>query len=308
MAQYSHAFPSPPVFTAISCNDKIVTKIQNIANRYKKESSDGIDETTPLIKSNRNLENLSLGEPKLISPLTIQSSENNGHSLIDSNDDDEPSSSEPEFALSPWKLDPESCLFVQVLRWPIVFLLWATIPDCRKQPSLRFLTFAVCIVWIGVMSYVVAFMITVIGDTLDIPDTVMGLTFLAAGTSIPEAVSSVIVTNQGFGTMGISNSIGSNTFDILLCLGLPWFIKSAFFPAVPGNHFIALKSNGMAYSAGSLLSTLCGLYCAFWLNKFKLDWKVGAICLAMYLMFLTFASMIELNVFFPVNLPTCEHD
>jgi sodium/potassium/calcium exchanger 4 len=35
------------------------------------------------------------------------------------------------------------------------------------------------------------------GDTLDIPDSVMGLTFLAAGMSVPEAVSSVIVTNQG---------------------------------------------------------------------------------------------------------------
>lgn len=35
------------------------------------------------------------------------------------------------------------------------------------------------------------------GDTLKIPDSVLGLTFLAAGMSIPEAVSSVIVTNQG---------------------------------------------------------------------------------------------------------------
>jgi Ca2+/Na+ antiporter len=35
------------------------------------------------------------------------------------------------------------------------------------------------------------------GDTLKIPDSVMGLTFLAAGMSIPEVVSSMIVTNQG---------------------------------------------------------------------------------------------------------------
>lgn len=39
--------------------------------------------------------------------------------------------------------------------------------------------------------------ITIIGDTLEIPDSVMGLTFLAAGTSVPEAVSSVIVAKQG---------------------------------------------------------------------------------------------------------------
>lgn len=66
----------------------------------------------------------------------------------------------------------------------------------------------------------------------------MGLTFLAAGTSVPEAVSSVIVTNQGQGGMGISNSIGSNTFDILLCLGLPWLVKTLAFPLVPGNHWV----------------------------------------------------------------------
>lgn len=32
---------------------------------------------------------------------------------------------------------------------------------------------------------------------MNIPDSVMGITFLAAGTSVPEAVSSVIVAKQG---------------------------------------------------------------------------------------------------------------
>lgn len=66
----------------------------------------------------------------------------------------------------------------------------------------------------------------------------MGLTLLAAGTSVPEAVSSVIVTNQGHGAMGISNSIGSSTFDILLCLGLPWFVKAYYFPSVTGELWV----------------------------------------------------------------------
>ena len=42
-----------------------------------------------------------------------------------------------------------------------------------------------------------AYFKSISGDTLKIPDSVMGLTFLAAGMSVPEAVSSVIVTNQG---------------------------------------------------------------------------------------------------------------
>ncbi|KAK9729245.1 Sodium/calcium exchanger protein [Popillia japonica] len=94
-----------------------------------------------------------------------------------------------------------------------------------------------CIFWIGTTSYVVAWLITIIGDTLDIPDSVMGLTFLAAGTSVPEAVSSVIVANQGHGAMGVSSSIGSNTFDILLCLGIPWLFKTWLYPRAPGDQF-----------------------------------------------------------------------
>jgi Ca2+/Na+ antiporter len=43
--------------------------------------------------------------------------------------------------------------------------------------------------------------------------------------------------------MGISNSIGSNTFDILLCLGLPWFIKATFMPTIAGKHWVSLRLN-----------------------------------------------------------------
>lgn len=35
------------------------------------------------------------------------------------------------------------------------------------------------------------------GETLDIPDTVMGLTLLAAGTSIPDTIASVLVAKKG---------------------------------------------------------------------------------------------------------------
>ncbi|XP_043286072.1 sodium/potassium/calcium exchanger 4-like [Venturia canescens] len=196
-----------------------------------------------------------------------------------------------------------------VFTWPINLVLLFTIPDCRRKSLKSWypITFLMCIVWIASMSYLVAWDITIIGDTLEIPDSVMGLTFLAAGMSVPEAVSSVIVTNQGHGTMGISNSIGSNVFDVLLCLGLPWFIKAVFLPKIPGTNFVQINSEGLIYSSISLFSTLILLYTAFVLNKFKLDRKVGITCLSMYGVFLIFASLTELNVFFPVNLPTCVH-
>lgn len=81
-----------------------------------------------------------------------------------------------------------------------------------------------------------------------VPDTVMGLTFLAAGTSVPEAVSSVIITAQGHGSMGISNTIGSNIFNILLCLGLPWLIKTLFVPTISGEPWVSRSTINQSFS------------------------------------------------------------
>jgi Ca2+/Na+ antiporter len=43
-----------------------------------------------------------------------------------------------------------------------------------------------------------------------------------AGVSVPDALSSIAVIKEGYGDMAVSNAVGSNVFDILVCLGLPW--------------------------------------------------------------------------------------
>lgn len=86
-------------------------------------------------------------------------------------------------------------------------------------------------------------MITIIGATLGIPDTVMGLTFVAAGVSVPDALSSIAVIKEGYGDMAVSNAVGSNVFDILICLGLPWFIQTAII--MPGSH-VNVISKGLS--------------------------------------------------------------
>ena len=47
---------------------------------------------------------------------------------------------------------------------------------------------------------------------------IMGLTLIAAGTSVPDLITSVIVARKGLGDMAVSSSLGSNLFDI--CVGL----------------------------------------------------------------------------------------
>lgn len=49
---------------------------------------------------------------------------------------------------------------------------------------------------------------------------------IAAGTSVPDTISSALVAGAGKGDMAVSNAVGSNIFVILLGLGLPWFFKA----------------------------------------------------------------------------------
>ena len=66
------------------------------------------------------------------------------------------------------------------------------------------------------MSYWMVLWAENVGSYCNIPVNVMGLTVLAAGTSVPDLISSVIVMRQGEGDMAISSSIGSNIFDVLV--------------------------------------------------------------------------------------------
>ncbi|CAB1312640.1 unnamed protein product [Coregonus sp. 'balchen'] len=158
----------------------------------------------------------------------------------------------------------------------------APVPNCANPRWERWfmVSFVTSTLWIAGFSYVMVWMVTVIGFTLGIPDVIMGITFLAAGTSVPDCMASLIVARQGFGDMAVSNSIGSNVFDILIGLGLPWALQT------------------LAINYGSYV---LGVH----LNGWKLDRRLGLVCLLMYSIFLCFSILIEYNIFTFVNLPTC---
>jgi len=50
--------------------------------------------------------------------------------------------------------------------------------------------------------------------------TLVGLTIVAVGTSLPELVTSIVAANKGETGLAIGNVVGSNIFNILLILGL----------------------------------------------------------------------------------------
>jgi len=114
-----------------------------------------------------------------------------------------------------------------VLTLPLT-LAFCLIPDCRPpgKEHLCYFTFLGSIVFVGLLAIVMVELATIFGDTLGIPTVVMGLTILAAGTSVPDLLSSVIVAKQGEGDMAVSSSIGSNIFDVAVGLPVPWLVFS----------------------------------------------------------------------------------
>nr|XP_060630078.1 sodium/potassium/calcium exchanger 3 isoform X2 [Anolis sagrei ordinatus] len=188
--------------------------------------------------------------------------------------------------------------------WPLSLLLYFTVPNCNKPRWEKWflVTFASSTIWIAGFSYIMVWMVTIIGYTLGIPDVIMGITFLAAGTSVPDCMASLIVARQGMGDMAVSNSIGSNVFDILIGLGLPWSLQTL---AVDYRSSIKLNSRGLIYSVGLLLASVFFTVFGVHLNKWKLDKKLGFVCLSLYGIFLCFSILTEFNVFTFVNLPMC---
>ncbi|XP_042208957.1 probable sodium/potassium/calcium exchanger CG1090 [Homarus americanus] len=206
---------------------------------------------------------------------------------------------------SPWTVPVGVCERITwALSLPLVALHYFTTPDCRRSSFRHWhlVTFTMSMIWIAAYSYIMVWMITVIGFSLGIPDTVMGLTLIAVGVSAPDALSSLCVAKQGFGDMAVSNAIGSNVFDILLCLGLPWFLKTAII--YPGTT-VPVESRGLLYSTVSLFSTVIFLIVATHMNGWKLDKKYGVVLMFWYLIFMVFASLYELNVFGYLNPPEC---
>uniref|UniRef100_A0A4W6EIP5 Solute carrier family 24 member 4 n=1 Tax=Lates calcarifer TaxID=8187 RepID=A0A4W6EIP5_LATCA len=216
--------------------------------------------------------------------------------------EDKPTEAEENDTISPFHIPRGIGSKVKwLLSWPLLLLLYLTVPNCAKPRWEKYfmLSFILSTVWIAVFSYFMVWMVTIIGYTLGIPDVIMGITFLAAGTSVPDCIASLIVARQGLGDMAVSNTIGSNVFDILVGLGVPWAIQTM---CVSYGSEVMINSRGLVYSVVLLLGSVALTVLGIHLNKWRLDVKLGAYVLVLYAVFLCFSIMIEYNVFTFVNL------
>lgn len=61
---------------------------------------------------------------------------------------------------------------------------------------------------------------TVIAQMLGVPATVIALTFVALGTSLPELITTITSLRKGHASLGIGNVIGANVFNLVLVSGV----------------------------------------------------------------------------------------
>lgn len=169
--------------------------------------------------------------------------------------------------------------FLSYITYPIDFIL-DLLPDCRKNEKWTFPVFGISLAVIAAASYVLVVAAESLAGSLGIPSTIVALTILAGGSSIPELISSAIVAKEGRGDMAISNAIGSNVFDILVSLGLPVFIF-----AVAKGSLQNVGGENITSSIWLLFITLISVMAILISQKFKVGKIFGFILVGIYFVY-----------------------
>lgn len=121
-----------------------------------------------------------------------------------------------------------------------------------------------------------------IADSLGVSKKIIGLTIVAAGTSLPELVTSVVAAMKKNSDIAIGNVIGSNIFNVLLILSISSFINPIAYNA-NFNIDIYILIGGTIFL---LVAMLTG-------RRKKLDRWEAAILLGFYVVYTVYLVMKE---------------
>lgn len=116
-----------------------------------------------------------------------------------------------------------------------------------------------------------------IARSLGMSDAVIGLTIVAAGTSLPELAASVAAALKGHTGIALGNVIGSNIFNIFLVLGITGTVSPLPFGGITPTDLIVMTASALM----------------FWLFGWKFGDKVinrweGAVMLVCYIAYIAF--------------------
>jgi cation:H+ antiporter len=114
-----------------------------------------------------------------------------------------------------------------------------------------------------------------IASTLGMSERLVGLTIVALGTSLPELVTSLIAASRGHSDLAVGNVVGSNIFNVLLCLGTA---------ALAGPVGASLSSLALDLIALMLVTAIAS---ALMRSERMISRGEGAIMLSVYVVFMS---------------------
>ena len=117
-----------------------------------------------------------------------------------------------------------------------------------------------------------------IAIALGMSETLVGLTIVAIGTSLPELVTSLTALKKGENQLVIGNVIGSNTFNILFVLGASSAISS-----IPLDSSMLIDVIFMV-----IVTVICFI---FGKTQDKFDKREGAILVILFVVYMAFAIL-----------------
>lgn len=125
---------------------------------------------------------------------------------------------------------------------------------------------------------------TIIAQKLGVPETVIALTFVALGTSLPELITTITSLKKGHASLGIGNVIGANVFNLVLVSGMA--VTIAPFD-VPVGKLLLGQNASLVLDIPLMLLVMLLLTVPALTNKRLSRWQ-GITLLCIYAAFCTF--------------------
>ena len=184
----------------------------------------------------------------------------------------------------------------------IVSTIAAIIVACTSrndhQPSYHcvfaWIAFCVSVVWIYSLANEVVNLLQAFGVVIKLSDGILGLTFLAWGNSVGDAVSNVTMARQGFPRMAIGACFGGPLMNLLIAVGIGSVIKMATSRRL---EFPIYFTQVELFAVGFLMFSLTCTLLVILFMTFKLRRLYGIFLIGLYITFLIISILAEVNVF-----------
>lgn len=119
----------------------------------------------------------------------------------------------------------------------------------------------------------------VFAKAFGVSDLVIGLTIVAAGTSMPEVATSLTAAMKGERDIAVGNVVGSNTFNILGCVGLSGLVA--------GSSGLLLAPSVLNFDLWVMLAVALACLPVFITGREIARWE-GAVFLGYYVAYVTY--------------------